>query len=280
MTSNQSASARPQKTDATQTQPTQTQSNPTQTTIQLPPLEATIVSINQFGFGFKDNFGTYAYRVDQDTKFWKNFTEQPPQPFVIGDQIIAEFKTSKKLGTVIEELTDPTTYRWLKDNRKNVQLGKLIAGKPGSIQFQFADGTRFNYLTNEKSRVLINNKLSGIKDLKVGNTYWVQPRTTPSLKTSVELLTDTLHKELDTNVKNNILFGTLQAFDSEKSTLTITDAQGTEWRLKLDDNVNFFKNGGVVDSTALQTNLAIRIRFHAESSGLKVAEAIYFFSPS
>ena len=96
----------------------------------------------------------------------------------------------------------------------------------------------------------------------------------------VEFLTDTLHKELDTNVKNNILFGTLQAVDSEKSTLTITDAQGTEWRLKLDDNVNFFKNGGVVDSTALQTNLAIRIRFHAESSGLKVAEAIYFFSPS
>lgn len=172
----QSVRQRPPTKNRRHPDPTYPNHHPTST------LEATIVSINQFGFGFKDNFGTYAYRVDQDTKFWKNFTEQPPQPFVIGDQIVAEFKTSKKLGTVIEELTDPTTYRWLKDNRKNVQLGKLIAGKPGSIQFQFADGTRFNYLTNEKSRVLINNKLSGIKDLKVGNTYWVQPRTTPPSK--------------------------------------------------------------------------------------------------
>jgi hypothetical protein len=237
---------------------------------KIDPIEAKILQVQPYGFAFETNLGAVSFRTDEKTQYWKSFGPSNKQSFAAGDLVWVTSHETKKEGTTLLELSDPATGEWLKDRRSHVQVGRLVGGNAKELALEFADGHRFVYSYNSKTRILINGKASKIGDIRLNEIYFLQPRTSSALNSSLAMISNAPLSQKS----GTLITGMLEEVSGDMKVISISQEGTVPERLVLEKSSKLNLKGFNLNQFRKENRIHCRVIFTVSKSGLKIIESM------
>lgn len=144
--------------------------------------DAKIVEVSERGFILSVGSEKLTVQDDSRTKFWSMKKAAAKEVFPAGFTVHVRLKTDGS-PTVIREMCDLETARWLEHIRHNVVAGSIKKIEPKRLIVALDEGGEFSYAVSEKTKFLQNGEPTRLIELKEGAHVYVKAQLQSNLDT-------------------------------------------------------------------------------------------------
>ncbi len=144
--------------------------------------DAKVVEVNERGFVLSVGSEKLAAQDDSRTRFWSMKKPGAREAFPVGFTVHVRLKTDGA-PTVIREMSDLDSARWLEKIRHSVVAGTIKKIEPKRLIVGLDDGSEFSYVVSDKTKFLASGEPTRLIELKEGAHVYVKAQLQSNLDT-------------------------------------------------------------------------------------------------